>query len=322
MKKLTGNNIIRTLKTVLAALPAIIVAGEAGLKYYPTAGIIAILSIQNTKRETIQVALNRAGAYAAALLLAAGAYGIMGFTLPAFGVYLFLFIMLCMMLGWEDGIVMNSVLITHFLTERSMTWELILNETLLFVTGVGFGVLVNLHLRRKESLFDGYAQKVDDCIRDILKKIAGQLNGKNYFSGDEFKILDESVKKAKLCAMENYNNDLRSMDERELRYIRMREHQSDVLKDIEESVTKISYTAKQSEQVAELFMHTEQCFHKDNTVAGLLEELEGLFDNMKKQKLPGTREEFESRAVLFYILMQMKTLLQIKREFVLENMQI
>ena len=55
--------LFKTLKIVVAAVLAIIVAGEIGLKYYPTAGIITVLSIQNTKRETLKTALNRACSY-------------------------------------------------------------------------------------------------------------------------------------------------------------------------------------------------------------------------------------------------------------------
>ena len=120
--------------------------------------------------------------------------------------------------------------------------------------------------------------------------------------------------------MENYNNDLRKQDKTELDYIRMRERQKDALEDIAKSVSMLKYLPKQSEQVAELFAKTEKTFHKDNTVEGLLMELDSLFEDMKAQILPQSRDEFEARAVLFYILMQMKTFLQIKRDFVLEKL--
>ncbi len=315
--------LFKTLKIVVAAVLAIIVAGEIGLKYYPTAGIITVLSIQNTKRETLKTALNRACSYLCAIVLAAGAYYLMGFTLWAFGVYLFIFVLLCMVVGWKDGIVMNSVLVTHFMTEQSMTWPLILNETLLFVIGVGFGIIINLHLKRKGDVFERSAAEVDNQIKKILCIIAEQLKQVelNATAKEEFEKLHGLLDKAKHCAVENYNNNLRKPDETELNYIRMREHQSDVLEDIEESVKMLKCFPKQSEQVAELFNRTEQCFHKDNTVEELLADLEGLFGDMKSQMLPQTRDEFEARAILFYILMQMKSLLQIKRDFVLENIR-
>ena len=153
-------------------------------------------------------------------------------------------------------------------------------------------------------------------IAEQLKQVELNATAK-----EEFEKLHGLLDKAKHCAVENYNNNLRKPDETELNYIRMREHQSDVLEDIEQSVKMLKCFPKQSEQVAELFNRTEQCFHKDNTVEELLADLEGLFGDMKSQMLPQTRDEFEARAILFYILMQMKSLLQIKRDFVLENIR-
>ena len=39
---------------------------------------------------------------------------------------------------------------------------------------------------------------------------------------------------------------------------------------------------------------------------------------MKEQELPESRQEFEARAILFYILMQLKNLLELKRDFIAE----
>ena len=63
----------------------------------------------------------------------------------------------------------------------------------------------------------------------------------------------------------------------------------------------------------------ERDYHKENTVEGLLDSLDELLLEMKGQKLPESREEFEARAILFYILMQLKNLLELKREFVLNK---
>ena len=71
--------------------------------------------------------------------------------------------------------------------------------------------------------------------------------------------------------------------------------------------------------MAGLIERIEKEFHKYNTVEGLLRDLEELLSEMKRQELPASREEFEARAILFYVLMQLKSLLQLKREFVLKR---
>lgn len=50
MGRETDRHIVKGLKFTAAALLSIVLAKELGLLYAPTAGIITILSIQNTKR--------------------------------------------------------------------------------------------------------------------------------------------------------------------------------------------------------------------------------------------------------------------------------
>ena len=50
---------------------------------------------------------------------------------------------------------------------------------------------------------------------------------------------------------------------------------------------------------------------------GLLREQEEQLKQMKEQPLPVSREEFEARAILFYILMQTRQFLELKRDFAL-----
>lgn len=312
--------LFKSLKIAVAALLAIAAAGELGLQYSATAGIITVLSIQNTKRETFKSAGNRGLAFGCALLLAAGAFRLLGYTLPAFALYLFFFALLCLLLGWGEAIAMDSVLITHFLGEQSMSLPWILNEAGLLLIGTGFGILVNLHLRRKGAEFDRLADEVDEQIKGILRRMAQwiQAEDRSSYGSGCFGQLAESLEKAKLCAAANYNNALRGKDTGELDYIRMREQQSVVLQEIYENIKGLSYLPRQAAQVAALLQEIEQGYHRENTMEGLLQDLDILLGEMKKEALPDSRQEFEARAVLFYILMQLKKLLMLKREFVLQ----
>ena len=50
---------VRTWKTGIGAVIAMIIAKELGLSYWVSAGIITILSIQSTKRESLKIAIKR-----------------------------------------------------------------------------------------------------------------------------------------------------------------------------------------------------------------------------------------------------------------------
>ncbi len=312
---------IKSLKITLAALISLILAGELGLKYSSTAGIITILSIHNTKKETVKSAAKRALAFLCALVLAAGCFGLFGFTLLAFGVYLLLFALLCLNMGWIEAITSVSVLVTHFLAEKSMTLPDIYNEALIFLIGTGTGILVNLHLHRRQGEFDRLAGEVDIRIKEILRHMSQCLiaEHKSDSSFDHFEKLAESLEAAGLCATANYNNQFRSSDTFELEYIRMREQQSIVLQGIYNNIKTLRHLPAQAAQISELLQEIESCYHKNNTAEVLLKRVDEFFYIMEKQELPSSRCEFEARAILFYILKQLQELIQIKREFILRQ---
>lgn len=312
------NHLLKSIKIAVAALLSIFIAGEIGLDYSATAGIITVLSIGRTKRETFRSAANRGMAYVCALVLASVCFQLFGYTLPAFGLYLFLFAFLCMMTGWQEAITTDSVLISHFLNEGNMDWQLVGNETMLFIIGVGLGILVNLHLHSKEADFEKLTEEVDGQMKGILRRMSVWIRepDKSGYNADCFGKLEESVRQAKLCAAANYNNSLFRKRTDELDYIRMREQQVVVLKGIYQNIKSLDYLPEQAMKVGAFFAEVEQAYHKENTVEELLRRLQAFLEEMKQERLPENREEFEARAILFYILMQMEELLQIKRRFI------
>lgn len=311
----------KSIKIALAAIVGIALAAELKLPNSATAGLITILSIRNTKRETVKSAVNRALAYVCALLIAGCSFSLLDFTLWGFACCLFLFSMVCIFLGWGECLSVNAVLMSHFLLAGNMKAELLWSETLLLIIGSALGILVNLHLHKKGAEFDRLAEEVDNQIKGILHRMSEWLpkEDKSKYTSDCFAKLEAALEEARKCAAENYNNTFRSEDSFELDYITMRERQSIILKEIYKNIVRIQYLPKQANQVAAILDEIEQAYHRENTVEGLLKKLDGLFLEMEKEPLPVNRQEFEARAILFYILMQIKNLLEVKREFVLDH---
>ena len=233
--------LLKSLKIAVAAILAIAVAGEFGLKYSATAGIITVLSIQNTKRETFQSAKNRGLAFLCALFLAGACYFLCGYTLTAFALYLFFFALLCLWAGWGEALAMDSVLISHFLTEQNMSKELLINEIFLFCIGTGCGILANLLLHKKGEEFERLAEKVDEEIKNILHDMWLCLTSKagTWQERQCFDPLWTAIEAAERCAAANYNNTLLREDTFESDYIRMRRQQSLVLQSIHQNICTI-----------------------------------------------------------------------------------
>lgn len=306
------------MKIAVAAAVSIALAGRFGLKYPATAGIITVLSIGNTKRETLKTAAKRGAAFLCALLFSAGCFQLLGYTLQGFALYLTLFALLCLCAGWGEAIAMDSVLVTHFLAEGSMGRLVLRNEILLFLIGTLAGIAVNLHLRRREEDFEKLSEEVDDQIKGILHRMSLWLpkeDRRGYGSGC-FERLEKALVAARDCAAANYNNAVFTNDNRELEYVEMREKQGSVLREIYGNIKSIAFLPEQAEQVAALFGEVERSYHRDNTVDGLLGKMEELLADLKGQELPASREEFEARAVLFHILMQVRRFLELKKDYV------
>lgn len=153
--------IITGLKITAAAVIACIIAELIGLEFGVSAGIVAILSVLPTKKETVRTAVDRLLAFAVALVIAAICYSLLGYVLAAFLVYLLIFIIFCRIFGFYSAMAMDSVLISHFLTTGVMDTNTVLNEVLLFLIGTGMGILVNLTLRKDNKRMEELTVKTD-----------------------------------------------------------------------------------------------------------------------------------------------------------------
>ena len=301
--------ILKSVKITAGAILAILFASCLNLKYSATAGIITILSIQHTKKETIQTALARGEAFCCALF---------GYTSAAFGIYLLVVTTLCLAMKWSSSIAMDSVLITHFLAEKTMNIPMIANEISLFLIGAGIGVLLNLSLRPKENEWKDKMAEADESIRSIIKRMAERIRtlDRTNYDGSCFLLLDKQLDSAKSLALTNMDNTLGTPSCAELDYVQMRDFQSQVLRQIYNSIQMIAYLPDQAPIIADFFERISQEYAKTNDVKSLLDTLHELILSMKNEKLPTKREEFESRAVLFYILKQLEEFLILKRNFV------
>lgn len=123
-----------------------------------------------------------------------------------------------------------------------------------------------------------------------------------------FAGLQAQLAEAGRCAADNYNNRFRNADEEELRYVSVREKQSVILQEIYENIKSLQGIPGQALAISELFGYLEQHLtdpagREDNGETALCKkELEHIFEEMKKEPLPKSREEFEDRALLFHIL--------------------
>ncbi|NSB30873.1 uncharacterized membrane protein YgaE (UPF0421/DUF939 family) [Clostridium saccharoperbutylacetonicum] len=307
----------KTFKMALSATIAIIISNYIGLKFGVTAGIIAILSIQETKKEALLVAGRRLIACAAAILLSFLLFWLLGNSPIVFGLFLLIFISGTILLKIEDGMVMGAVLSTHLLSSTDINVSWIINEVQLTIIGIGVAMLFNLYSSSLDDEFDKNKARIEDCYRGILSDMAVSLVTQTVPIYEKKILLEVEglVNKSKLIAQAINNNNLFSINNYYVSYIEMRIIQLEVIKRMKRHFSRFYMTFEQTKILSEFTNNVAMNLHEDNDCLELLERLNLLRKDYKNMELPKNREEFENRALLFQFLNDLEDFLNAKREF-------
>lgn len=310
MKHTWIKNVIAALKAALGAAAAIVLAGGIGLSSPMTAGIIAVLSIQDTKRATWRVAGQRTAAFVCANVIAFAAFAALGYTLAGFTVYLFAYAVVCVCMGWMHALAPISVLVTHYVTSGGMPWTLVGNEALLLLIGAGVGMLVNLTLHPRRTAMNLLAERMDAAMIAALHALADDPEDEQ-----PFRQLEQVLGEAMDLAKTNQANRLLGHENEAAEYVLLRRSQSYALMQMRGDLRELTERPPQYMEVCTLLHSVADAYHRDNDVEGLLAQRQAVLDGMKVQPLPATRGEFESRAVLYHVLLRLEDFLILKREY-------
>lgn len=314
MKKVIG---LKTIKTGIGATAAMILAQVIGLKYAASAGIITILSIQNTRRESILIALRRLGATCLALMLGGITFNIFGFNPISFGIYLMIFIPCAVRVKVTEGIVPASVLVTHLLGEGYISGSLLINELLLMIVGAGMALIVNIYMPSVEEELLGEKKKLEENMQKIFFKMKETLQmteGKLDIES-ELDALETALKSGRMKAVQYRNNTF--LNEKSLyeKYFDMRYSQYQIMLYMKRHFENFYRLAPQADEIAELTYEVALSTRGKCSVEEVLESLEALRAHFKESQLPVSRDEFENRAMLYQFLTDMEQLLFVKQLF-------
>jgi len=311
--KLKGINIFFLLKTGIGSAMAILVASKLGLAYSASAGIITLLTIQNTKKETIFIALRRIAAFIVAVSVAYIIFSLFGYTSIAFGIFVLVFVASCHFFNLQDGISMNAVLTTHFLIEKNMAFSFIINEVSILFIGMTIGIGLNLIMPKYKKRLQQKQEMIEEKIKIVLKEMADVLRGNQ----TEIKIKQLKLDLGKLLdqAYEEAGNRFLTDTKYLISYLEMRKVQVSVLQNIKGDIRKLNEVLPQTHLVADYIEKVSDSFHELNDVKELVTDLEELYTFFRNSNLPTSRGEFENRAILFLILKEMEYFLEIKKDF-------
>lgn len=316
--KIKKEETVKLIKYVTGSVAAVLLAVALQLQFAYAAGIITLLTIQDTKKETVKIAVKRMIIFMIMTALSVLIFPLAGFHVWAFGIVLVPYLFCCMALDMKEAIAPIAVLCTHYISAQSCSAGMIGNELLILVIGAGIGVLCNLFMPDGREQLVRYQRTVDDKMVHILQRMALyiELEDKSGYTGNCFEELDGMLADLKKEALHYMNNHLIGEDDYYYEYMQMRAKQCNILKRIYADIIRLTATQEQGKKLAEFIRKTAVEFTEKNDTQGLLSELEQLHGYYERQELPATRQEFENRSMLYHILEDMKIFLEIKKEFI------
>ncbi|MCS1350393.1 aromatic acid exporter family protein [Mechercharimyces sp. CAU 1602] len=305
----------RTMKTAIATGIAIAIAQGLDLQFYTSAGILAMLSIQSTKKRSYISAWQRILICVLALVLSVALFETIGYHPWSVSLFLFFMIPLAVWLQAIEGVVTSLVIILHLYILEEVSWGLIVNEMALIIIGVGIALLLNLYMPNVESILKEYRRKIEQDFSAILFHFAHYLKTNDAsWDGKELISVSKRLTKAKALALKDLENHPYNEEYNYYRYFEMREKQFEVLERMMTSLSSVDAFYPQALQIAHFLEKVADALGPYNTATQFLEELEEMRLEFKESPLPRDREEFETRAELHHIVKELKTYLLIKQE--------
>ncbi|RXZ79673.1 aromatic acid exporter family protein [Paenibacillaceae bacterium] len=291
----------RTIKTAIGVSISVLIAQSLQVEYYSAAGILTLLCIQKSRKQSKHAALTRFYACMLGLFISSALFELLGYQPYSFLVLLLLFIPLSVALRVQEGIASSSVIMMHVYMHKQVEAAFYLNELLVVVIGLGVALLINWYMPSIDKQLDALKRQTDQLIATILKEYANYLlDGYTMWDGREVLHLSDLLRRAKRLALLDSENHKQRKNNKYMIYFENKQKQFDLLERMLPSISQITSQMEQGERIGKFLLKLSNGF-SDVQEDGLHEELRSIREYHKQLPLPLDRCEFENRAHLFTI---------------------
>lgn len=306
----------RTIKTALGTTIAVMLAEFLQLDNYVSAGIITVLCIKVTKKKSLQSSWARLLACTIAIIFSFIFFEGLMYHPFIIGLLLLVFIPTTVILKATEGIVTSVVIIFHLYTSEKITLQLIGNELMLIIIGIGVALIMNLYMPSLDRKLKNYQQQIEENFGAIFLEIEHYLIDKDrIWDGREIIKTAELISDAKTMAFRDVENHFLRNENTYYHYFKMREKQFEIIERVIPLITSIHTSVEQSQIIAEFIKDLRLHIHPGNTAHKFLVQLLKMRELFENMELPKSREEFEVRAALLHFIKEMESYLIIKSQF-------
>ena len=311
---------MQALKIAIGSSLAIYIANLFGLKYSLAAGSVALLTMVTTKWKTVKLSVARVVTFIISVLMALIIFSAVESEWMAYGIYVFFVVIIAEMLGWGATISVNALIGMHFLEVRDFEFDFIANEFMLVLIGITMALVLNLFYdygSQRKALVENM-RYTEERLQMILGEISAYLANKEMQRNvwDDICALEKEVQGFIQDAYEYQDNTFQSHPGYYIDYFEMRMKQCNVIHNLHYEMKKIRHMPDEAMIISSYVFDMLVCVKEHTVPTAQLDELHELFAIIRNNSLPKTREEFESRAMLYHILMDLEEFLVFKRRFV------
>lgn len=319
-KRKLRKTLLLAVKIAVGSSIAIYAAESLDLEFATSAGSITLLTLLTTKWETVKLSIARIVTFMITALLGSLIFLHLGSDWIRYGIFVFLIVIICDLLGWKATVSINAVIGTHLLTADSISTELIFNEFLLVFIGILIAVILNLyndyHFQKREIIKN--MRYTEQQLQIIFGEVAAYLSNEEMKRDiwDDIRELENKLKSFVIYAYEYQQNTFQSHTGYYVDYFKMRSLQVHILHSLHYQLKKIRTVPVQAKIIADFILYLSDFVVEVNVPIDQLERLRLIFKDMEEAPLPLSWEEFETRALLFHILMDIEEFLKAKKRFV------
>ncbi|QLB20869.1 hypothetical protein A6B43_04675 [Vespertiliibacter pulmonis] len=320
MSFLTNNTAIRVVKLTLGTILAIHLADILGLHYSFSAGIIAMLSIMDTRLLTLKIAFQRLMSLVLGLILGVGLFYYFGYSLEVFAILLLIYIPLSLRFNLISGLVPSCVLLSHFINAKSVDVAIIYNAFGLMFVGLGVATLFNLYMPSYKKQIEQMQRQVEGLISHIMGNLAKQLalalGDKQAETQKLYQQLNAQLALMEKTVQQERENNLFSHSLFDVDYTVFRQSQAVILRYMIDNAFLIKFPQEDGKTLAEIFQLASQQINREIIPEALSAQLQAMFSRFRQYDLPTERVAFEERALIYQLMTDYQRFLDLKYNFV------
>ncbi|USB34871.1 aromatic acid exporter family protein [Paenibacillus sp. YPG26] len=305
----------RVIKTTIATVLAIVIAHLLGILNPLSAGLLAILGVDVTRKRSIHTVSSRFFASIMGLVMSSVLFYIFGFHIWVLAVYILIGFPLISRANLKEGIVTSSVVVFRVFGGEDVSFEALFTQILLLIIGLGSAVVVNLiYMPNEEDKLTGIRRKVDSLFGLIFERIASQLRDPDYvWDGQELIEASREVELGLSTANRALDNQVIAPDEAWAIYFYMRKQQLDRIESMLQLISQVYQRMPQGEKASVLFDQLSIDVKRETYTGNTEHMLQELEKEFKAMELPHSREEFEIRSAILQLCRELALYLDISR---------